>query len=78
MNLLENLRNPNIVNGGSYNQPHVATLKVVVHVPIKRYGMLWGFQSLHMNDGWYPKGEGGGFLGLHTTLKFTNPKEKTY
>jgi hypothetical protein len=34
--------------------PRVATLKVVVHVPIKRYGMLWGFQSLHMNDGWYP------------------------
>jgi len=61
---------------------------VVVHVPIKRYGMLWGFQSLHMHDGWMDgwmvslpqreEGREGGFLGLQftPTLNFTIPKGK--
>lgn len=77
-----------LLNGGSYNQPHVATLKVVVHVPIKRYGMLWGFQSLHMNDGWmdgwYPslkerkEGREGGRVPRVTihNPKLHNSKEK--
>jgi hypothetical protein len=54
MNLLGKLRNPNIVNGGSYNQPQVATLKVVVHVCSNQevWYVCGVSQSLHMNDGW--------------------------
>jgi hypothetical protein len=81
MNLLENLRNPNIVNGGSYNQPHVATLKVVVHVPIKKVWYVCGVSNHYT---WmmgcippsFKERKGGGFLGLQvTTLKAHNSNE---